>query len=652
MSAMQRAQTAPYHMLLFIVILLSATQLTESCTTLICGSKATTDGSVLASHSSDGGGTLDPRLVRIPARDFPPNSSRPVFASPENYPRYSGTYREAPEYFPENCQSTTEKCAALTPIGFIPQVPHTFSYFESTYGIMNEHQVGLAESTCSGVFSTTAVNNGGSALFSIDQLSHLAMERATTAREAVSLMGSIAETYGFYGESDSFEGGAESLLVTDPSEGFIFHILPDPTGTSAIWAAQRVPDDDCSVIANMFIIREINLTDSQNFLGTTNMWEIAAKEGLWSEGDPHDFTGTFSDGEYSHKYYTGRRVWGAYRLLSPQTALPALYDDLKADRPYPVSAPVNTLLTPSDLFAVHRDWYQGTIYDPGEAGVLAGGAFGSPDRYGGGEGESEVVGAWERTIALYRTSSSFVVQSRKWLPSEIGGVIWFGAYAPHGSCFVPIMPGSMTESPMPLAHVYQGVMDKSTNFWAYRMVMNLAQIKFNYIIVDIRESQLSLESESQKLIDNISEKYNHADFSSLATKQEITSLLTRNVGNVRDSFLELFDTLMFKYADGWINSWDADGFSSINTGYPAWWLEAVNYAAGPGPLVSPTPSSAGKDDTIQGGSPASRNSITGKMSMEHCLRACLETHSRQGDEADDEHLTQCSTCCIHKSMPC
>jgi dipeptidase len=379
----------PYQQFLLCctVLLLSTQYVILACTTLVCGRHATTDGSVLASHSSDGGGTLDPRLVRIPARDFPAGATRPVFASPENYPRYSGTERGTSEYFPENCQSTPDVCAALTPIGYIPQVSHTFAYFESTYGIQNEHQVGLAESTCSAVFSTTAVDNGGAALLSIDQLSHLAMERATTSREAVSLMGSLAEEFGFYGESSSFEGGAESLLVTDPTEGFIFHILPDPSGTSAIWVAQRVPDDSCAVVANMFVVREVNLTDTENFLGTASMWETAAARGLWSEGQPQDFTATFSDGEYSHKYYTGRRVWGAYRLLAPEVSLPALYENLKEDRPYPVSSPVSTLLSPADLFAVHRDWYSGTPYDPSEPGVLAGGAFGTPDRYGGGEGE-------------------------------------------------------------------------------------------------------------------------------------------------------------------------------------------------------------------------------------------------------------------------
>ena len=128
-------------------------------------------------------------------------------------------------------------------------------------------------------------------------------------------------------------------------------------------------------------------------------------------------------------------MWGAFRLLAPDVALPAEYEDLKADRPYPVTVPVpsSQLLAPSRLFEVLRDWYAGTTSGPAETGVLAGGPFGTPDRYGGGAGEASVSGSWERTIALYRTSSSFVTQARAWLPPSLGGVIWFGAYAPHGN---------------------------------------------------------------------------------------------------------------------------------------------------------------------------------------------------------------------------
>ena len=51
--------------------------------------------------------------------------------------------------------------------------------------------------------------------------------------------------------------GGEALTVSDRTEAWIFHILPDPTGTSAIWAAQRIPDNHISIVANAFVIREI-----------------------------------------------------------------------------------------------------------------------------------------------------------------------------------------------------------------------------------------------------------------------------------------------------------------------------------------------------------------------------------------------------------
>jgi dipeptidase len=196
-----------------VAVLLALIQYVDACTTYVIGKKATADGSVMCSHTNDGSGTTDPRFVRIPARDFAAGSMRPIWASPESYPRYVGTERQAPEYYSENCLAGKGLCDDFEPIGYIPQVEHTYAYYETTYGILNENQVGIGESTCSGVFVGKAVNAGGSALLSVDQLSQIAMERATTAREAITIMGNLAEKYGFYGESTSFEGGSESLMV-------------------------------------------------------------------------------------------------------------------------------------------------------------------------------------------------------------------------------------------------------------------------------------------------------------------------------------------------------------------------------------------------------------------------------------------------------
>ena len=156
------------------------------CSTFLVGKDASSDGSLFVTHSDDGEGNPDARLSYVPPADHAPGSMRPVWPDLEDNPRYVGDHR-GDTYLPG--VSVPPDTPPTEPIGHIPQVPHTFGYSEGNYGIMNEHQLSIGESTCSGRFVASAISAGGEALFCVNELSRVAMERCSTARCAISRHG-------------------------------------------------------------------------------------------------------------------------------------------------------------------------------------------------------------------------------------------------------------------------------------------------------------------------------------------------------------------------------------------------------------------------------------------------------------------------------
>jgi dipeptidase len=149
----------------------------SACTSLLIGPDATATGEPIVAQSDDGEGAGDPRLVYVPPLDWPANSPRPVIDYGD-FPRYIGTERRVPAYFP------TAKLPNVTNnlLGHIPQVNHTFGYWEGDYAISNEHGVSFGESTCSARTYALPVSRGGTstALLTMNELSRLAAERAKT----------------------------------------------------------------------------------------------------------------------------------------------------------------------------------------------------------------------------------------------------------------------------------------------------------------------------------------------------------------------------------------------------------------------------------------------------------------------------------------
>eukprot|EP01059_Diplonema_ambulator_P000320 TRINITY_DN10269_c0_g1_i2.p1 TRINITY_DN10269_c0_g1~~TRINITY_DN10269_c0_g1_i2.p1 ORF type:complete len:547 (+),score=117.87 TRINITY_DN10269_c0_g1_i2:51-1643(+) len=499
-----------------LVSVLGMVVVVEGCTTLVAGKGATKDGSVISSHSNDGDGDSIGNFNHVMAMDWPKGAVRPPG---------------------------------------IPQVNHTYAYHTEGYAAMNEYQVGLAESTCSAVYSS----NASLALLNIVDLSQIAMERSTTALEAIQVMGALASQYGFYGWGGN-PGSGESLLVTDPHSAYIFHVLPDSTLKSAIWVAQPVPDNHIGVVANTFTVRDI---DFDTFICSTNIKEEAKLRG-WDGSAPLDFTLYFSDGEDGHKYYTGRRMWAAYYLLASKQNLQPEYGDYVKDKPYPATVEPDAKIDIQDLMRVMRYQYEGTQFDLTKG--LAAGPFGTPSRWA--TPAANGTGWWERAIGIYKSIVSYVTQARSWLPNEIGGVVWFAPHAAHTSCYVPFPVGMDT---IPVAYNSStGTLDRTKAFWVHRILLNIAQIKYQYMIVDIKSLQSQVESNSLNLQETLDKWYlAHHNMSYL------TAAYTQNAESVVAQFAQLIDTLLQHYPDGYCNGCGHGLPHEI--GYPTWWLDAVGY---------------------------------------------------------------------------
>ncbi len=67
---------------------------------------------------------------------------------------------------------------------------------------MNEYQVAIGESTCAAKFWAAPTTAGGKAMIEAREMTRIALERSTTARDAIITMGTLATTYGFYAAGD------------------------------------------------------------------------------------------------------------------------------------------------------------------------------------------------------------------------------------------------------------------------------------------------------------------------------------------------------------------------------------------------------------------------------------------------------------------
>ncbi len=338
----------------------------ESCTSILVGKDASVDGSVMTTHTCDCG-TCDWTWRHIPAADHKPGSTRRIL--------HISQYKTWPPSEGLKWELVKKDYAGFD----IPEVPHTYAYHHGMFGYMNENQVGLGESSIGNQRKMS--NPTPSAGFDLTMLTLLAMERAKTAREAIQVMGSLAEKYGY-----GFHDEGEMLAVSDPDEAWIFEIMPvGPLWTpksgkpGAVWCAQRVPDDEVSVCPNESRIGEIDLANKDFFMASPNVVSYAVEAGLYDPkaGKPFNWKRAYSPQEGSAASSNGRfqRLWRFFDLVAPSRK----FRPETPNMDLPFSVRPDKKVSVEDVMNLTRDRSYGTPFDP----VLGirGGPFKNPNYY-------------------------------------------------------------------------------------------------------------------------------------------------------------------------------------------------------------------------------------------------------------------------------
>jgi dipeptidase len=449
----------------------------EGCTSIMVGRLASADGSVMVGHTCDG--NYRTWLNIVPHKKHDKGATRKI---------YWGNLHT--EY-------VTDMRGKILK-GEIPDVEETYSYVNVAYPCLNEKQLAFGETTING--RDELRNDEG--MFLIEELQSIALERCTTARDAIRLMGSLATKYG-YGD------WGECLTVADTKEVWQFEIFgAGPAEKGAVWAAVRIPDDHVGVSANIPRISELNIKDPDHYMASENVFSLAKEMKLWDEkkGEPFKFW----------KAYSGRKPFSTRELYVLKSFAPSLNLSMDAEE-LPFSVKSERKVSVQEVLKMYRETYEGTDNDmtknllvpkqrSREEFVKDSIAGKAPEML-----KSTVANPWmsrelitllnalkpgtvppTRTIAIVRCSYSQLIQLRGWLPNEIGGVAWFSFDNPAQSPRFPIFAGAL-ELPKSFEVCGQQKYREDAATWWFRRANRLATIQWGRTRSIVEKAALEFE---------------------------------------------------------------------------------------------------------------------------------------------------------------
>ncbi len=440
-------------------LVLSAAMLLASsgafaCSNLIVGKKASVDGSVMVSYNADDYGMFG-HLCHYPAGAHPKGTMRQI------YDWDSGVYH-----------------------GEIEEAPVTYNVI----GNINEFQLSIGETTYGGreeMVDSTGILDYGSLIY-------VTLQRAKTAREAISVMTSLVEKYGYNSEGETFS-------ICDPNEAWIMEMQGTGAGSKGVvWVAMRIPDDAICAHANQSRIGKFNMKDKRNVLYSKNVISYARKMG-WFNGKDSEFSwkNTYAFPDFSGRRFCDARVWSFFNHYADDfnRYLPWALGKDKDAEDMPLWIVPNRKLSVADVENGMRDHYEGTALAL-DTTSIGGGIYEMP--YRPTPLTFTVDGKQyfnERPISTQQTAFTFVSQLRSWLPREIGGVLWFGNDDANMVAYTPVYCGNTVQPACYNTKGADAVTFSSDNaFWLCNMVSNMVYPRYSQLFPELKAVRDSLET--------------------------------------------------------------------------------------------------------------------------------------------------------------
>lgn len=499
----------------------------HACTNVLITKKASADGSTLISYAAD------------------------------SHILYGELYFWPAENHPEGAMLDIYEWDTSKYLGEIEQVPRTYR----VVGNMNEHQVAIAETTFGGrdgLRDSTGIMDYGSLIY-------VALQRSKTAREAIEVMTSLVEEYGYYSSGESFS-------IADPDEVWVMEMIgKGPNNKGAVWVARKVPDGYVTAHANQARITTFPLNDTENCIYSHDVISFAREQGYFDGKNKNfSFADAYAPLDYGAIRFCEARVWSAFRHMNQEEA--DQYEDFilgESDERMPLFIKPTKKVSARDVMNIMRDHFEGTALDmTKDAGA---GPYNVPYRWRPltweVDGEEYLN---ERAIATQQTGFSFVAEMRNWLPDPVGGILWFGVDDADASVYVPMYAG-IESAPHEFAEGNGNMLEFSWDaaFWVFNWVSNMSYSRYSYMIEDIREVQTELENEFEKMkpaIDNTAKSLYEQD-PELA-RAYLTDYVHNQSRKTVERWQKLGQFLMIKYLDGNIHPEEDGEFLRNEHGNP------------------------------------------------------------------------------------